>query len=183
MGRHRRSGATVQLYTRILLGMVLGIILGIALGPNSALLPADGLRRGSSPIVAEQGSDAPVPAAAGVDDVRIVSRTIGWASVEWTLTPRQALKLEQAGVPTDPSSTHTGWVALDPSDPRQVTYSRTGQAFVDYTYWIGRLFLALIKMVVVPLVFCSLVVGVASLGDVRRLGRMGMRRNSSGLFP
>ena len=31
----------------------------------------------------------------------------------------------------------------------------------------------MIKMVVVPLVFFSLVVGIASLGDVRKLGRLG----------
>ena len=35
-------------------------------------------------------------------------------------------------------------------------------------------------MVVVPLVFCSLVVGVASLGDFRKLGRLGAR--TLGLF-
>ena len=33
----------------------------------------------------------------------------------------------------------------------------------------------LIKMVIVPLVFCSLLVGVAGLGDVRKLGRLGGR--------
>ncbi len=38
---------------------------------------------------------------------------------------------------------------------------------------IGELFMRLIKMVIVPLVFSSLLVGVASLGDVRKLGRMG----------
>ncbi len=46
---------------------------------------------------------------------------------------------------------------------------------MSWVEWIGRLFLALIKMVVVPLVFCSLVVGVAALGDVRKLGRLGGR--------
>lgn len=40
---------------------------------------------------------------------------------------------------------------------------------------IGRVFLNLIFMVVVPLVFSALVLGVAGLGDVRSLGRMGLR--------
>jgi DAACS family dicarboxylate/amino acid:cation (Na+ or H+) symporter len=39
----------------------------------------------------------------------------------------------------------------------------------------GQLFLRLIFMVVVPLVFAALVLGVAEIGDVRKLGRMGMR--------
>jgi len=38
---------------------------------------------------------------------------------------------------------------------------------------VGQVFLRLIFMVVVPLVFCSLVLGVAQIGDLRRLGRMG----------
>lgn len=38
---------------------------------------------------------------------------------------------------------------------------------------LGDLFLRLIKMIIVPLVLSSLVVGTASLGDTRRLGRIG----------
>lgn len=37
----------------------------------------------------------------------------------------------------------------------------------------GTLFLSLISMIIVPLVLSSLVVGAASTGDVRKLGRMG----------
>lgn len=40
---------------------------------------------------------------------------------------------------------------------------------------IGQVFLRLILMVVVPLVFTALVLGVAGIGDVRRLGRLGLR--------
>ncbi len=37
----------------------------------------------------------------------------------------------------------------------------------------GDLFLRLIKMIIVPLVLSSLIVGAASVGDVRKLGRIG----------
>ena len=40
---------------------------------------------------------------------------------------------------------------------------------------VGDLFLRLIRMVVVPLVFASLLVGTASLGDPKKLGRIGMK--------
>jgi DAACS family dicarboxylate/amino acid:cation (Na+ or H+) symporter len=40
---------------------------------------------------------------------------------------------------------------------------------------IGTLFLRLLLMIVVPLVFSSLVVGVAGIGDIRRLGRVGLK--------
>jgi DAACS family dicarboxylate/amino acid:cation (Na+ or H+) symporter len=39
----------------------------------------------------------------------------------------------------------------------------------------GQVFLNLIFMVVLPLVFSALVLGVAQIGDVRRLGRIGLR--------
>ncbi len=40
---------------------------------------------------------------------------------------------------------------------------------------IGALFLRLLLMVVMPLVFSALVVGVAGIGDVRKLGRVGAK--------
>lgn len=40
---------------------------------------------------------------------------------------------------------------------------------------VGTIFLRLITMIVVPLVFTSLMLGTASLGDVRKLGRIGAK--------
>ncbi|MBI2822417.1 MAG: dicarboxylate/amino acid:cation symporter [Acidobacteria bacterium] len=40
---------------------------------------------------------------------------------------------------------------------------------------IGQLFLRLLLMIVIPLVFSSLVIGVAAIGNVRRLGRIGLK--------
>lgn len=42
-----------------------------------------------------------------------------------------------------------------------------------YIQPFGTLFLNLIKLVIVPLVFSSLLVGVCSLGDIKKLGRLG----------
>lgn len=41
--------------------------------------------------------------------------------------------------------------------------------------WIGDLFIRAIRMLVVPLIFFSLVSGVAAIGDLRKLGRVGGR--------
>ncbi len=40
---------------------------------------------------------------------------------------------------------------------------------------IGSLFLRLLLMIVVPLIFSALVVGVAGVGDIRKLGRVGVK--------
>ena len=54
-----------------------------------------------------------------------------------------------------------------------------GLIFREYIVWvkpIGTAFIRLITMVIVPLVFASLLVGTASLGDVKKLGRIGVKQ-------
>ena len=53
--------------------------------------------------------------------------------------------------------------------------SALGTAIITWTSPVGDLFMRMLKMVIVPLVFASLLVGVAGLGDIRKLGRMGGR--------
>ena len=55
------------------------------------------------------------------------------------------------------------------SDPRVVW------TVENITRPVGQLFLNLLLMIVVPLVFSSLVVGVAGIGDIRKLGRIGFK--------
>lgn len=45
----------------------------------------------------------------------------------------------------------------------------------NFTQPVGSLFLRLLLMIVVFLVFSSLVVGVAGIGDIRKLGRVGLK--------
>ncbi len=47
------------------------------------------------------------------------------------------------------------------------------QAVTSYLQPLGDIFIRLIKMIVVPIVFSSLVVGVAGVGDIKKLGKIG----------
>lgn len=48
--------------------------------------------------------------------------------------------------------------------------------FIRYiTEPAGKIFLRLLFMLVIPLIFCALALGVAGLGDLKRLGRIGVR--------
>jgi Na+/H+-dicarboxylate symporter len=47
-----------------------------------------------------------------------------------------------------------------------------GEAMISVE-WLGTLFLKALKMIIVPLVMASMIVGVTGLGDVRRLGKLG----------
>jgi Na+/H+-dicarboxylate symporter len=189
----------MKLYTKILIGMALGVVLGFLIGPNSSLLNHDGVRlsKTASVVVATTAGAKVAPYSAGIRHAKIVERRGAapqWLNIKWKLSNRDVLRFQKAAQ-TAPGamaagkpiaelpklkigSAYSGWVKH--REPVVSTYSRLGQSFVDYTDWLGRLFLALIKMVVVPLVFFSLTVGVASLGDFRRLGRLGGR--TIGLF-
>ncbi len=269
----------MQLYTKILIGMGAGVVLGFLVGPNSSLLPQDGVRLSKQAVVRTlpiDGASERQALAQGQRTARLIGRqTVGdteWLNIEWTLTATAVKRLrpkldERLKAELRVGMSASGWVENDPelvevddmagvrlakradvrtlpdigsqynhiladgqeralvigrrtigdtewlniewtltapdllrlkpqlgeglrknlragtstsgwitNDPAQADfYAPIGQTLVGSTEWIGRLFLKLIKMVVVPLVFFSLVVGVASLGDFRVLGRLGGR--------
>lgn len=53
---------------------------------------------------------------------------------------------------------------------QQAWWASGALPFLDF---VGRVFIRLITMLVIPLVVASLMIGVASLGDIRKLGRIG----------
>ena len=54
-----------------------------------------------------------------------------------------------------------------------------GEPALPFINWwiapIGTIFINLIKMIIVPIVFFSLVVGMTSIGDTKKLGRIGIK--------
>src|SRR3954462_1980599 len=50
---------------------------------------------------------------------------------------------------------------------------RTARSIADYISLFTDVFLRLIKMIIAPLVFSTLVVGVAHMGDTKAVGRIG----------
>ncbi|MEL7401371.1 MAG: dicarboxylate/amino acid:cation symporter, partial [Pseudomonadota bacterium] len=50
-----------------------------------------------------------------------------------------------------------------------------GQRYAAYIKPVGDIFIRLVKMVVVPLILGSLILGAANLGDVRKLGSIGLK--------
>ena len=64
---------------------------------------------------------------------------------------------------------------VNPFTKRQLLSADLTWIISNITEPIGALFLRLLLMIVVPLVFASLVVGVAGIGDIRKLGRVGLK--------
>ena len=60
--------------------------------------------------------------------------------------------------------------------PRSLDGDPRLAAFIQYvTQPVGQVFLRLLFMLVVPLVFSALALGVAGLGDLRHVGRVGVK--------
>ena len=68
-----------------------------------------------------------------------------------------------------------GWAtnaAIDDGTPQSAAHLKE---IADYLSIVTALFLRLIKMIIAPLVFSTLVAGIAHMGDVAALGRVGLR--------
>jgi Na+/H+-dicarboxylate symporter len=68
-----------------------------------------------------------------------------------------------------------GWAtnyAIDDGSPAAAARLKS---IADYLSIVTALFLRLIKMIIAPLVFSTLVAGIAHMGDVAALGRVGVR--------
>src|SRR4029078_12924817 len=68
-----------------------------------------------------------------------------------------------------------GWAinaAIDDGTPESAARLKS---IADYLSIVTTLFLRLIKMIIAPLVFSTLVAGIAHMGDIAALGRVGLR--------
>lgn len=56
-----------------------------------------------------------------------------------------------------------------------VFYPESSQAFADNIKLLGTVFIRLVQMIIAPLVFTTLVVGVAKMSDIKMIGRVGVK--------
>ena len=68
-----------------------------------------------------------------------------------------------------------GWGLNAAIDDGTATSAARLKTIADYLSIVTALFLRLIKMIIAPLVFSTLVSGIAHMGDVAALGRVGIR--------
>jgi proton glutamate symport protein len=196
----------MQIYTKILLGMVVGALIGIFLGPNSVLLTHDVYKVTNAANIhlrldhTDPSTEVKLPAnvplrltavntltQSQVDNLDRSHAVPTWVQVRFPFhrllalhDPTEALRQRLGATKT--GDTVQGWLRIE-SEPlpdggfklSQLPVSGLGDTIIAWLSPIGKIFLRLIQMVIIPLVFASLLVGVASLGDVRKLGRLGLK--------
>ena len=68
-----------------------------------------------------------------------------------------------------------GWAINAAIDDGTPASAERLKSIADYLSIVTALFLRLIKMIIAPLVFSTLVAGIAHMGDVAALGRVAVR--------
>ena len=68
-----------------------------------------------------------------------------------------------------------GWAINSAIDDGTPASAARLKSIADYLSIVTTLFLRLIKMIIAPLVFSTLVAGIAHMGDIAALGRVGVR--------
>ena len=69
----------------------------------------------------------------------------------------------------------TGWALNAAIDDGSPASAERLKSIAEYLSIVTALFLRLIKMIIAPLVFSTLVAGIAHMGDIAALGRVGIR--------
>ncbi len=195
----------MQIYTKILIGMLLGALIGATLGPNSPFLERDAYnitdaqnislrldpQREASALPFPEGISLRLLKREGVIKAQLkdskgeLHERPQWIAVSFEMTEKLALKDSTGRFQALVGEKRRGeeisaWLQIKQiplekggflESPSRV--SALGLSLIEILQPVGVLFLRLIMMVIIPLVFASLLVGVASLGDVRKLGRMG----------
>jgi len=191
----------MQIYTKILLGMAIGTAIGLCLGPKSAFLEHDLYRFSrcdAAALTTEDGSSTVrfdvLGKGAGLPlDLRVegpLERTPdghGRMLVSLEMTKQFSLLDAEKKLADQLGGISAGerarvWLSIPHATlksgetlPTLTPVSGMGTTIIETLRPVGTLFMRLISMVIVPLVFASLLVGVAGLGDVRKLGRLGGR--------
>lgn len=166
-----------KLGLRVLIGITIGILLGTGLlmyAPNG-LQPGDVLSATTSdgdkvkvkleadkaqvlaPILPAEVADAPV--AGFATKVPIIGVPVAQAADALT----QATRSEGS----EPATTFTSVEVVE----RGKVVVRP--LWTDTIYLIGQIFMRLLRMLVIPLVIVTILIGIASLGDIKRLGKLG----------
>lgn len=194
----------MQIYTKILIGMAVGVVIGLFAGPNSAFLERDLYRVDDASRVhlrldrGDASTEVKLPAVElamrqlevveeGVQSATGQTVTLPvWVRVRFEISERLALRDEggrlRARLSARSGDSVEAWLRVEHTPLPNGQFSSTpaaissvGDTVISWLRPVGAAFMRLIKMVIVPLVFASLLVGVASLGDIRKLGRLGGR--------
>jgi Na+/H+-dicarboxylate symporter len=170
------------MYQKILIGIAVGVVFGVFFGPQSVIFEKNTLYVPDAAKldlrIRPDGPKITLPAAETVDFQIIGEQKSGahtWYAVSFELTSRLLVDKEAISIPgAQKLKAGKKIKAYVPKAQSPPPSSKLGLQIMAWVSPIGEIFLRLILMLVVPMVFAFLVVGVASLGNIRSLGKLGL---------
>jgi Na+/H+-dicarboxylate symporter len=160
----------IKLHNKILLALVLGAVFGALFHISSDTLEVtytppgeqepvrEVIRRWESVQILDAGSGSPLATFGTADQLEIISRVDQLRSGE-----RKDITID---------------VSFAAASPRRFVHVLSVDRVSTIAVWIkpvGTLFIRLLMFIAIPLVLSSLIVGSSSLGDFRKVGRLGAR--------
>jgi Na+/H+-dicarboxylate symporter len=173
----------MKIYHKILIGIAVGVLVGLFFGPQSLVMEKDTIHvvHPSKVTLRWQAQDSAtrfrLPDRPTVDFTVLGEQRIDgkrWHRVRFAI---KSAHISAGAIPSvDEKAPRAGqkreaYLLVHQLPPLT---SGVGHTVLDWIAPIGEIFLRLILMLVVPLVFTTLTVGVASLGNIRSLERLGL---------
>lgn len=164
----------------IIIGIVAGVLIGVFYG-KSMWMASGGLERSISRMEAtakqkatfadEAKEEAATAQADGDDELATAKR-----KREATLRTQIPVIEKRTGELKAELVEHNGKLGKGDKqlkDDSYVSSMTTAEVTWELISFIGDLFLQVLKLLVIPLVVTSMICGITSLGDIRKVGRMG----------
>jgi Na+/H+-dicarboxylate symporter len=156
------AGATTG---RILFGMLVGAIIGVAL-------------MYVQPVPLQPGDVVELQLTSGTTEQATVADTVVSSTDPRAGTLGEDGKLIVAGLQAAEAlaavrDSGVAAAALTLKERASMASVQVMPPITQVFYVIGQLFIKLLKMLIVPLIIATVLVGVAGLGDLRRMGRLG----------
>jgi len=166
-----------KLHWQIIIGMVMGLVFGIIGVKRDAattrILDADAITQGEEGIIITLPghglrADTPVAFAAASDQNQTLPKGLPKGTI-FQIKHKDG----DADLTLDQFAIEGITLKEAQADPVKMYRATMGQFTAHWVSPFGNIFLNLLKLIAVPLVLVSLVCGVASLSDFKKLSRLG----------
>ena len=155
-----------KLHNQILIALVLGAIFGAIFNVNKFSLI----------VLYQDGTEAKNTILRNWQKINFI---VEQDDVKQTITFGSKSQLEiisYAGT-LRKSNTDFSLIIIDQNNKRteikNIIIVEREKSIAEYLKWIGDIFIRLLNMIAIPLVLASLIVGAASLGDIKKFARVG----------
>lgn len=169
----------MKLHTAVGVSMLGAVLAGAALQSVFPDVPYTGLRLAENSDGRPQVVQSEGPAKKA--KIRVGTSLIG---ISQDRAGKTIAQLTPGGAP-DPAALSPGqvlWVTPSKGEPVSLTVAQAPTSMrtkiLAPFVFLGDIFLALLRMLIVPLVFCSIVTGVSGLGAGKELRRLGLRTSA-----